>query len=772
MPLTPRGRPAQVGALTALSGLLTAGILAVGAPAASATGPAPTATSAADDELASRFTLAVLPDTQFYSRYAADQFVPRYGDDPFHTQTTWLAEHQDELDIPFVAHLGDVVDRAGVAGEWEVADRAMSALEDGALPYSVLPGNHDVLNSNDALTDVDYDLDAEPFLTWFGPERAAAQATYGGSDPTGLNQYHVFEAEGQEFMVLALTWRASDQTIAWADQVMAEHPDVPVVLTTHSMLAIGSDATSPQNTAYGEKLWDELVRSNDQIFLTLNGHFHGATRQTRTNDAGNDVTQVLIDYQMAYDGGNGYLGLFEFDLTHDRIEVQTASPWVVAKDPEVLTAYDQPFLEGEHQQYTIDIDFAERFGGFDPDFAAGDADQPSLSQRARDILLDGFEGTDPITTEPPTSRDDYPQVDGTLAHWRFGGQGTGVVDAETVVPDVAGGADLTRASSTESGSSTAEPSDVVLSDDAAPLSADGAAVCFANADRTTGRLSDLRTAADAAVNDAQLADGYTIETFLKIDGSFTEDANAWMKAVVRSGNRSRLDGMPWSRWDYTASPVALGLSNLKELQWTEVPVETTKGDRTSWSGEIIVDRWVHVALVNDPADESTTMYVDGAPVLRNATDTLGHSLEEDMPWLFGTDWVDDRATNGWNGCIGETRVVDHPTGPEQWLTARAAEPAPAAWDAGTVYDEGDRVTHDGAVFEASWWTRDQTPGASAYGPWQEIATTDDGTAVWTPSRIFTAGDVVVHDGVEFTARWWTRNQEPGASSWGPWEPTA
>ena len=42
-----------------------------------------------------------------------------------------------------------------------------------------------------------------------------------------------------------------------------------------------------------------------------------------------------------------------------------------------------------------------------------------------------------------------------------------------------------------------------------------------------------------------------------------------------------------------------------------------------------------------------------------------------MPWVFGSDWVDDKATNGWNGCIGETRVVDHPIGQDQWLTARA-----------------------------------------------------------------------------------------------------
>ncbi|MFB7800084.1 carbohydrate-binding protein [Isoptericola sp. NPDC056134] len=39
--------------------------------------------------------------------------------------------------------------------------------------------------------------------------------------------------------------------------------------------------------------------------------------------------------------------------------------------------------------------------------------------------------------------------------------------------------------------------------------------------------------------------------------------------------------------------------------------------------------------------------------------------------------------------------------------------------------------------------------------------------MWTPSRIFDAGDVVEHQGRVYTARWWTRNQEPGDRH-GPW----
>src|SRR5699024_10013838 len=110
----------------------------------------------------------------------------------------------------------------------------------------------------------------------------------------------------------------------------------------------------------------------------------------------------------------------------------------------------------------------------------------------------------------------------------------------------------------------------------------------------------------------------------------------------------------------------------REFQWTEIGQDATKGDKTNWSGEILAGTWNHVALVNDPATAETTMYVNGAPVLRTAQDTIGGSFIEGMPWILGADWVDDAATNGWNGCIGETRIVDHPTAQDEWLTARPA----------------------------------------------------------------------------------------------------
>src|SRR5690625_776481 len=111
-------------------------------------------------------------------------------------------------------------------------------------------------------------------------------------------------------------------------------------------------------------------------------------------------------------------------------------------------------------------------------------------------------------------------------------------------------------------------------------------------------------------------------------------------------------------------------------------------------------------------------------------------------------------------------VPDYRYGPD------AAEPAPPAWDPATVYDDGDRVTYDGAVYEAQWWTQNQAPGASPWGSWMEVGelvpSAGADVRAWTESWVYTGGETVAHDGHTWRAKWWTRNQEPGDPH-GPWE---
>ncbi|AVQ79721.1 MULTISPECIES: LamG-like jellyroll fold domain-containing protein [unclassified Variovorax] len=648
--------------------------------------PAPAPASAPPPPAAaakiSSFALAVMPDTQFYARYAtaaeSDQYDKRFGSAPFAAQTKWIAANAKALNIPFTVHLGDVVDQVGKPDQWKVADAAMKVLEDAKLPYSVLAGNHDVLR------DIDYSIDPvsgtdanrtpanEPYIQWFGAERAKKQATFGARDPSGFHEYHVFEAQGQKFMVLSLSWRISDAGIAWARQMIAKNPTLPVILVNHQLLNIAPDGTSPLETDYGKMLWEKLIRDNDQIFMTLNGHHHGAAHLTKINNFGRKVEEMVVDYQMAYQGGNGLMRLYEFDLTNKKIKVLSFSPWVPQKPAATLNAFDQAVLTTPNEAFEIDMDFAQRFGGFNKSFGTGSATvDGSLVDKARAMILANYKEPATVAQRPAANSEDYPKVANTLAHWRFfGGTVNQPVLPGTVVPDVTGNNPLHRDALNQGGVVGAADGDIVWTEDRHYLSAAPGSVRFLNTNKNTPRLSYFLTDAAAPINAQTLDNGYTIEAFIKIDKSWTSNNQAWMNIMTRDGRRGDLPG--FTAGDGESPPMLFAISSLREVQWEVVPSPSAPPDpKTNWSGEVIADRWVHIAIVNDPVSHDTTMYVEGAPVLRNATAARGlATLSATSAWVVGGGSWDGARADGFFGNIGEVRVVASALASSQWLTAR------------------------------------------------------------------------------------------------------
>ncbi|MFV2096056.1 carbohydrate-binding protein [Micromonospora sp. LOL_014] len=100
-------------------------------------------------------------------------------------------------------------------------------------------------------------------------------------------------------------------------------------------------------------------------------------------------------------------------------------------------------------------------------------------------------------------------------------------------------------------------------------------------------------------------------------------------------------------------------------------------------------------------------------------------------------------------------------------------PVVPTWEPSQVYTEGDLVFHAGRAYQAQWWTRNQVPGATQWGAWAELGAYQhcgsDFYPEWTSSWIYTGGETVEHDGQLWTAQWWTRDQQPAASGWGPWK---
>ncbi|MDP9851299.1 LamG-like jellyroll fold domain-containing protein [Corynebacterium lowii] len=569
----------------------------------------------------SGFTIGVLPDTQFYSRYATPDtgnlYRARYGSEPYEAQTRWLVEHREELGIAFTTHLGDIVDQAEVIQEWDVANAAMSILDNAAMPYSLLPGNHDL-------------SEQEPthFSEYFPASRSKAFSTFRErySAPNSECEYHIFHAAGRQFLVLALAWRADDAALDWAQSVLNSHRDIPTILTSHEITGIKPDGEVFLTEEYGEHLWERLIYPNSQIFLTIAGHHHGAGYTTRTNAQGREVIHVLQDYQMAYQGGNGLMGLLHFDLAAATLTMTAFSPWVALKPVESLNQFDQILLE-EPDSWTLPLHLPP----------APEATAPDYTERTRGLITAGYSAPHIDPGQLPTSAEDYPHVPAAV-HWR---------------PSASTPGRLIDVSGNNNHATAADPGGLRIITGAHPLSADGAALYWQRPHR-----SWLRTDKDAPLNSLTFEEGYTLETFLYIDPAFGEE-NHWMGALGRLGQRGGEEP--------EEPPAVMAVSSLREVQWSAVATQGNTGGTSNWSHEVPVGRWLHVAVVNDPARGSIEMFVDHAPILRDVLGASGLATANE-PWLIGASIWAGQPDTPWVGGIGETRVVAKPLGREEWLT--------------------------------------------------------------------------------------------------------
>lgn len=280
-------------------------------------------------------TIVVLPDTQNYSE--------KYPD-TYRAQTLWIAEQKDKRNIPFVLHLGDITNRNS-RKEWEVARSAMHTL-DGQVPYFMAVGNHDYGPGGDCTSR------ATPFREFFPVDHFAQLPTYGGvydKEPEHLdNSFHKIDAAGRKWLILSLEFGPRKDVVRWANEVVAKHPDRSVLLITHAF--VYNDSTrydwkvkgksqkwNPHDYGVakldggvhdGQDLWRELISQHPNFALAVNGHVLGDGLGFLVSDdsKGRAIPQMLVNYQMKENGGNGWLRLLEIQSDGRTVHVMDYSP--------------------------------------------------------------------------------------------------------------------------------------------------------------------------------------------------------------------------------------------------------------------------------------------------------------------------------------------------------------------------------------------------------------------------------------------------------------
>lgn len=283
------------------------------------------------------FNLVLLPDTQVYSRLYPEIF---------RSQTEWIVENADS--IAFVLQQGDITDHNSEE-QWENAVAALSVL-DGKVPYTFVPGNHDLGPGGSASN-----RDAELLNKYLPYDRYSKMVHFGGAFEVGRmeNTYHTFSAGGLNWLILSLEFGTRDKVLEWASEIIESHPKYKVIINTHDYMysddtrmsidrnhswvpqqyGVGKE-TGDEAVNDGEMMWEKLVSRYPNILLVFSGHvLHSGTGQlVSTGIHGNEVYQMLANYQSGVEGsengGNGFLRIVTIDPKAKTISVKTYSPYL------------------------------------------------------------------------------------------------------------------------------------------------------------------------------------------------------------------------------------------------------------------------------------------------------------------------------------------------------------------------------------------------------------------------------------------------------------
>ena len=271
------------------------------------------------------FTIISLPDTQYYTDI-------RYGGTPAHftAQTQWIADNKDSLNIVFVAHLGDVVQKGNTKEiPWLYADYSMSIIEDSlitnledGIPYGIAVGNHD---QGVGVGSVGEPGETELYNQYFGENRFLGRSYYGGHYGTKNDQHYVlFSASGYDFIAIFFEYNTDpdEPVLVWADSLLNTYSTRRAIIVSHYIIDAGIQGNwGTQGQAIYERLND-----NPNMFLMLCGHKSAEGIRQDSTINGNIVYTLLSDYQYYPNGGNGFLRIMEFSPINNTIQVKTYSP--------------------------------------------------------------------------------------------------------------------------------------------------------------------------------------------------------------------------------------------------------------------------------------------------------------------------------------------------------------------------------------------------------------------------------------------------------------
>ncbi|NDV82075.1 phosphoesterase [Bacteroides sp. 51] len=284
----------------------------------------------------------ILPDTQTYVEKHPKVLDGYFG---------WIVENRRNIDA--VIQVGDIT-QENYPAEWWIMKNQFARLDKAGIPYTIAWGNHDIGSKPMKCSDV-YNTD---IANHYFPLIEKKQKSYWGDTADGKtldNHYITLKAGGVDWLIMSLAFGPSDESLDWANQMVASNPDKVVIVNTHAYLYSDStlldegDSWRPQNYGIGKEegrtvndgkgIWEKFVSQHPNIIAVFCGHVLHTGVGTLVSEGkhGNKVYQMLANYQRgvkdSQNGGEGYLRIITFDKKKKEIDVKTYSTWNKAYHP-------------------------------------------------------------------------------------------------------------------------------------------------------------------------------------------------------------------------------------------------------------------------------------------------------------------------------------------------------------------------------------------------------------------------------------------------------
>ena len=335
--------------------------------------------------------------------------------------TQYAVSKYQNNEIGYFVNTGDIVNR-NITSNWQIADAAQRILDDAGVPNGIVTGNHDVGNHTGPLGVYDSG-DYENYWKYFGEKRYAHTDWFGGSMDNNVNHYDLVTIDGKDFIFLYLGMgrEASEETVAWAKEVLTKYKDRNAVLSLHEYLTYsGANYIDVYGNGenVGTDVFNKIVVPNNNIVMVLCGHEPGAfTRVTNIEGTDRKVVEMLANYQVVNvsgsqkstdnnyrSNGDGFVRLMTID--DNKLNFTTYSPSLDnanAFAPEIDTGSQELALQAPKRQLTT-IDFTA--------VAAPDAPVKTTNHQADDTFISNTFDMD----KAPSSAGTYAAIEDESGH--------------------------------------------------------------------------------------------------------------------------------------------------------------------------------------------------------------------------------------------------------------------------------------------------------------------------------------------------------------------